>query len=63
MVCVVVEGGPNTISTAYEAIKNGTPIVIVANSGRAADVLAFAYHKARPAEREVKDSEGNTKKE
>ena len=40
---ILVEGGPNSIKQACEAVKNGTPIVIVDNSGRAADALAFAF--------------------
>ncbi|XP_071482950.1 transient receptor potential cation channel subfamily M member 2-like, partial [Diadema antillarum] len=47
VVCVVVEGGPNTIQTAYEAIMNGTPAVVVAGSGRAADILAYAFQHTR----------------
>ncbi|XP_030829332.1 transient receptor potential cation channel subfamily M member-like 2 isoform X2 [Strongylocentrotus purpuratus] len=42
VVCVVVQGGPNTIETAFEAITNGTPVVVVAGSGRAADIMAYA---------------------
>ena len=63
MVCVVVEGGPNTIATVYEALMNGTPAVIVAGSGRAADILAFAFQRAPVVERKRKDSAGNTRKE
>ena len=63
IVCVVVEGGPNTLATVYEAVMNGTPAVIVAGSGRAADILAFACQRAPVVEHEVTDSEGNTKKE
>ncbi|XP_072174396.1 transient receptor potential cation channel subfamily M member-like 2 [Diadema setosum] len=47
VVCVVVEGGPNTIQTAYEAIMNGTPAVVVAGSGRAADILAYAFQHTK----------------
>ena len=63
VVCVVVEGGPNTIDTAYHAVTQGTPIVVVANSGRAADVLAFAYQHARLFDKEIQDNEGNKRKE
>ncbi|XP_033625076.1 transient receptor potential cation channel subfamily M member-like 2 isoform X2 [Asterias rubens] len=63
VVCVVVEGGPNTIATVYEALMNGTPAVIVAGSGRAADILAFAFQRAPVVERKRKDSAGNTRKE
>nr|XP_031316590.1 transient receptor potential cation channel subfamily M member 2 isoform X1 [Camelus dromedarius]XP_031316591.1 transient receptor potential cation channel subfamily M member 2 isoform X1 [Camelus dromedarius]XP_031316592.1 transient receptor potential cation channel subfamily M member 2 isoform X1 [Camelus dromedarius]XP_031316593.1 transient receptor potential cation channel subfamily M member 2 isoform X1 [Camelus dromedarius] len=40
LVCVVLEGGPGTLHTIYNAITNGTPCVIVAGSGRVADVIA-----------------------
>ncbi len=43
VVCVVVEGGKGTIQTAYEAVSNGTPVVVIANTGRAADILADAF--------------------
>ncbi len=42
MLCL--EGGPNTIMTMAEAIKKGVPAVIVDDSGRAANVVAFAYN-------------------
>ncbi|XP_038076672.1 transient receptor potential cation channel subfamily M member-like 2 isoform X3 [Patiria miniata] len=63
VVCVVVEGGPNTIATVYEAIMNGTPAVIVSGTGRAADILAFAFQRAPLVDKLVKDSKGNIKKE
>ncbi|XP_006876843.1 PREDICTED: transient receptor potential cation channel subfamily M member 2 [Chrysochloris asiatica] len=40
IVCVVLEGGPGTLNTIYNAITNSTPCVIVAGSGRVADVIA-----------------------
>lgn len=40
IVCVVLEGGPGTLHTIYNAINNGTPCVIVEGSGRVADVIA-----------------------
>ncbi|XP_041459667.1 transient receptor potential cation channel subfamily M member-like 2 isoform X2 [Lytechinus variegatus] len=54
IVCVVVQGGPNTIQTAYEAIRNGTPVVIVAGSGRAADIMSYAFQHTK----EYKTTEG-----
>ncbi|GCC19199.1 hypothetical protein chiPu_0018262 [Chiloscyllium punctatum] len=42
IVCVVLEGGPGTLNTIYNAMSNGTPCVIVEGSGRVADVLANA---------------------
>ncbi|XP_035953132.1 transient receptor potential cation channel subfamily M member 2 isoform X1 [Halichoerus grypus] len=40
IVCVVLEGGPGTLHTVYNAITNGTPCVVVEGSGRVADVIA-----------------------
>ncbi|XP_028925185.1 transient receptor potential cation channel subfamily M member 2 isoform X2 [Ornithorhynchus anatinus] len=40
IVCVVLEGGPGTLDTIFNAITNGTPCVIVEGSGRVADVIA-----------------------
>ncbi|XP_027441126.1 transient receptor potential cation channel subfamily M member 2 isoform X2 [Zalophus californianus] len=40
IVCVVLEGGPGTLHTIYNAIANGTPCVVVEGSGRMADVIA-----------------------
>ena len=43
---LVLEGGPNTILTMYEAISQEPPIpvVVIKDSGRAADLIAFAYN-------------------
>eukprot|EP00057_Strongylocentrotus_purpuratus_P009860 XP_011664334.1 PREDICTED: transient receptor potential cation channel subfamily M member 2-like [Strongylocentrotus purpuratus] len=57
IVCVVVQGGPNAIQTAYEAIRNGTPVVFVAGSGRAADIMAYAFQHTK----EYKTMEGKKK--
>ncbi|CAG0913584.1 unnamed protein product [Notodromas monacha] len=45
MVCVIVEGGPNTIRTVLDYVTNTppVPVVICDGSGRAADILAYAY--------------------
>ncbi|MEE6490342.1 hypothetical protein FKM82_015849 [Ascaphus truei] len=40
IVCVVLEGGPGTLDTIYNAISNNTPCIIVEGSGRVADVIA-----------------------
>ncbi|XP_011374673.1 transient receptor potential cation channel subfamily M member 2 [Pteropus vampyrus] len=40
IVCVVLEGGPGTLHTIYNAITHGTPCVVVEGSGRVADVIA-----------------------
>ncbi|XP_053352590.1 transient receptor potential cation channel subfamily M member 2 [Clarias gariepinus] len=40
VVCVVLEGGPGTLNTIYNAIINSTPCVVLEGSGRLADVIA-----------------------
>ena len=43
VVLLVLEGGPNTVRTMCELIKKKIPAVVVEGSGRAADVVAYAY--------------------
>ena len=45
MVLLVLEGGPNTIRTVLESVTStpAVPVVIADGSGRAADILAYAY--------------------
>ena len=62
-VCLVLEGGPGTLETVKSAIQSGTPAVIVDGSGRAADILAYAYNNSREEEVEVKDKLGRTYKQ
>lgn len=62
-VCLVLEGGPGTLETVKSAIQSGTPAVIVEGSGRAADILAFAYNNSREEEVEVQDKLGRTYKQ
>ncbi|XP_072253281.1 transient receptor potential cation channel subfamily M member 2 [Leuresthes tenuis] len=40
VICVVLDGGPGTLNTIYNAMLNGTPCVILEGSGRIADVIA-----------------------
>ncbi|XP_029557806.1 transient receptor potential cation channel subfamily M member 2 isoform X2 [Salmo trutta] len=40
VVCVVLNGGPGTLSTIYGAMRNRTPCVVLEGSGRLADVVA-----------------------
>lgn len=54
VVLLVLEGGPNTVRTMCELIKKKIPAVVVDGSGRAADVVAYAYSHT------VKTSEGRT---
>lgn len=45
VVLLVLEGGPNTIRTVLESVTStpAVPVVIADGSGRAADILAYAY--------------------
>ena len=45
MVSLCLEGGPGTIKTMKDNIRQGIPYVIIDGSGRSADVLAYAYSK------------------
>ena len=40
-ICV---GGPGTIDASYRAAQSDSPLVIVEDSGKAADLLAYAWH-------------------
>jgi len=42
VVVLVLEGGHNTLDTAYHAVKTDTPVLVLAGSGRAADLIAVA---------------------
>lgn len=42
-VLLVVEGGPVTLDVVGQAIEKNTPVVVVEGSGRAADILAYAW--------------------
>ncbi|XP_041370086.1 transient receptor potential cation channel subfamily M member 1-like isoform X2 [Gigantopelta aegis] len=43
VVLVVVEGGYDAITDASQSLKEGIPVVVCAGTGRAADILAYAY--------------------
>lgn len=47
IVLLVLEGGVNTLKNAASAIKQGTPLVVIQDSGRAADLISKAYHATR----------------
>ena len=55
VVCVCLQGGPGSIQTVYDAVKHGTPALLVRGSGKAADLIADAtllqFSKVR--EREI----------
>lgn len=46
VVTVLVNGGTGSLDTVKETLKHGLPVVVVKGSGRAADVLAFAFETA-----------------
>lgn len=52
---LVVEGGPNTLKSVKNAINSKLPVVLVEGSGRAADLLAFAYRFLHDESSESKD--------
>ncbi|XP_060577769.1 transient receptor potential cation channel subfamily M member-like 2 isoform X4 [Ruditapes philippinarum] len=62
IVLLVLEGGPGTLETVHQAIQNNTPSVIVKGSGRAADILAYAYQNSKEEEIEATDQEGKKQK-
>lgn len=45
IVCIILEGGIGTFKTCLSAAKNKTPCVIIANSGRAADIMTDIYEE------------------
>jgi transient receptor potential cation channel subfamily M member 3 len=45
-VCLVIEGGMNTIRSVLEYVTNKVPCVIVDGSGRASDLIAFVHKYA-----------------
>ncbi|KAM8857100.1 transient receptor potential cation channel subfamily M member 2-like [Synchiropus picturatus] len=44
VVCLILDGGPGTLNTIYNAMLNDTPCVILGGSGRIADVIAHVAH-------------------
>lgn len=62
IVLLVLEGGPGTLETVHQSIQNNTPSVIVKGSGRAADILAYAYQNAKEEDFEAVDQEGKKQK-
>ena len=43
VVVIVIQGGPGTIKTALNAKRRATAIVIIEGSGKAADLLSYAW--------------------
>ena len=42
-VLLCIQGGPNSLRTTLEAVRVGTPVVLLAGSGGAADILANTW--------------------
>eukprot|EP00050_Salpingoeca_kvevrii_P012858 m.25176 g.25176 ORF g.25176 m.25176 type:complete len:1412 (-) comp4404_c0_seq1:117-4352(-) len=42
-VCIVVQGGPNSLKTASGSVRKRNPLVVIEGSGGAADILAEAW--------------------
>ena len=42
-ICILVEGGPNSIATCLSAIQNGNPVLVLSGSRRSADLIAKAH--------------------
>ena len=51
LVGVIIGGGQHTLQLAHAHIKRKSPIVIVNNSGRVANILAFAYNACENSSR------------
>ncbi|KAK3605981.1 hypothetical protein CHS0354_019660 [Potamilus streckersoni] len=58
IVILVLEGGPGTLETVQNALMQNTPAVIVKGSGRAADILSYAFKYAETVEVDAKDKQG-----
>ncbi|KAL5247829.1 hypothetical protein ACHWQZ_G019650 [Mnemiopsis leidyi] len=43
MICILLEGGPNSISQCLASTRNGNPVLVLQGSGRSADIIAKAY--------------------
>eukprot|EP00054_Salpingoeca_dolichothecata_P012515 m.69394 g.69394 ORF g.69394 m.69394 type:complete len:1427 (-) comp19982_c0_seq1:42-4322(-) len=60
IVSIVVQGGPGTIETVRKAVEAKTPVVVIEGTGKAADLLAYAYrllHGTSNAERTLSNEE------
>ncbi|KAL3836664.1 hypothetical protein ACJMK2_022086 [Sinanodonta woodiana] len=58
IVILVLEGGPGTLETVQNALMQNTPAVIVKGSGRAADILSYAFKHAETVDVDAKDKQG-----
>ena len=62
IVCLMVEGGIGTIDTVRNALFNGTPCIIIAGTGRAANVLSYAVEYSNKLDQEETISEEKRKR-
>lgn len=47
VVLVVVEGGTDAIADARSSLEHRIPVVVCSGTGRAADILAYAYNHTK----------------
>eukprot|EP00058_Branchiostoma_floridae_P014804 XP_002600292.1 hypothetical protein BRAFLDRAFT_66795 [Branchiostoma floridae] len=47
VVCVLVQGGPASIQYVQGCVQQETPVLLLKGSGKAADLLAFAYEEIK----------------
>ncbi|KAJ8317399.1 hypothetical protein KUTeg_005303 [Tegillarca granosa] len=48
VVLLIVEGGEDTLSDALKCLEHDIPVVVCAGTGRAANILAYAYDHTKP---------------
>ena len=46
LVCIVVEGDQQSLSMVRSNIQRRVPVIIINNSGRVANILAYAFNNA-----------------
>ncbi|KAJ8309654.1 hypothetical protein KUTeg_012798 [Tegillarca granosa] len=62
VVLLVLQGGPNTLKTVKQAIYNEIPVVVIEETGKAADIIAYAFHNSGEMEMDAKDQHGKDEK-
>lgn len=48
IVVIVLNGGPNTLETVYNSVKNGSLCIFIKGSGECADLFAEALSDSTP---------------
>ena len=46
VVTILIEGGAQTIGNVLSSVENGHPVVVMQGSGRAANLLSWAYNES-----------------